>query len=296
MRGDLFSSRRFCAWSFGLALLGLHACAPVEEALRSKTWTNSVGMEFVRVPAGDFRMGSDTETAHLNEGPVTAVRIDRAFYMGRYEVTQGQWEAVMGSNPSRFRHCGTDCPVESVSWHDIKEFLGKLNEAESGGGYEYRLPTEAEWEYAARGGTQSDTVLGDLTVLGRRNAPLLDTIAWYSGNSGTDYQGAADCSSWDEAQNAYERCGPHPVGGKAANPYGLHDMLGNVWEWVEDRYAEYPGGSVHDPVGPETGLYRVRRGGAWNGAAVQCRAPFRMGYLPEERKRNLGFRILRTDD
>lgn len=295
MNGGIVRVLRSSEWAAGLAVLGLQACAPVEEALKPTIWTNSVGIEFVRLPPGEFRMGSDSEAAHLNEGPVTTVKISQAFYMGKHEVTQGQWEAVMGSNPSRFRACGQDCPVEQVSWHDIQEFLRNLNEVESGDGYEYRLPSEAEWEYAARAGTQSDTVLGEPIFLGKRDAPLLDSIAWYSGNSGVDYSGSVNCSEWEERQMAFRRCGPHPVGGKAANEFGLYDMIGNVWEWVGDRYAEYPGGTVTDPSGPETGLYRVRRGGAWNSFANTCRSPHRMGFMPEERKRNLGFRLVRTD-
>ncbi len=295
MTVGLFGDRQVLGLSVSFVVLAAQACAPVEEVLKPKLWSNGLGIEFARVPAGEFRMGSGSETAHLNEGPVTTVRISRGFYMGRYEVTQQQWEAVMGSNPSRFRDCGGECPVERVSWKDVKEFLLKLNEMEADKGYEYRLPTEAEWEYAARAGSQSDTVLGELTVLGERNAPLLDGIAWYGGNSSASFQRAANCSEWEEAQHPSQRCGPQPVGGKAANAFGLHDMLGNVWEWVHDRYAEYPGGRVTDPHGPETGPYRVRRGGAWNSPAIQCRAPFRMGFMPEERARNMGFRIVRTD-
>ena len=154
-------------------------------------------MEFVQVPAGEFLMGSESEEAIYMEQPVTRVRISRGFYLGKYEVTQGQWQAVMGSNPSFFDECGPDCPVEGVSWDDVQEFIRKLNAAV--GEERYRLPTEAEWEYAARAGTSGDRY-GNL-----------DAIAWYDGNSGDR---------------------THPVGRKAPNALGLHDMLGNVFEWV----------------------------------------------------------------
>ena len=186
--------------------------------------TNSFGMEFALVPAGEFDMGSTSDEASSWEQPVTRVRISRAFYMGKHEVTQGQWEAVMGSKPSQqlFAGCGADCPVDSVSWYDVQEFVQKLNEEE--GEARYRLPTEAEWEYAARAGTTGDRYSSDL-----------DSIAWYSANSGGR---------------------THPVGRKQANGYGLYDMLGNVVEWVQDWFGAYPGGSVTDPAGPSTGSER----------------------------------------
>ena len=131
---------------------------------------NSIGMEFGLVPAGEFDMGSTSDDAYSDERPVTRVRISRAFYLGKHEVTQGQWEAVMGSNQSHFSDCGADCPVEAVVWSDAQEFVQKLNEME--GVTHYRLPTEAEWEYAARAGTTGDRYSTDL-----------DSIAWYAGNS-----------------------------------------------------------------------------------------------------------------
>ena len=159
------------------------------------------GMEFVWVPPGEFRMGSTSSEADANEQPVTQVRISRGFWLGKYEVTQEEWQAVMGSNPSRFAGCG-NCPVERVSWDDAQQFIQGLNARE--GPAVYRLPTEAEWEYAARAGTTGDRY-GNL-----------DAIAWYGQNSGGR---------------------THPVGGKPPNAWGLHDMLGSVWEWVHDWYG-----------------------------------------------------------
>ena len=229
------------------------------------------GIEFVWIPAGDFRMGSTSRHADSEEKPVTRVRISRGFYLGKYEVTQGQWEGVMGSNPSRFKNCGGNCPVERVSWDDVQEFIRKLNG--KSGGRRYRLPTEAEWEYAARGGTTADTYAGDLTNP-RGNDPVLNRIAWYRENSGRR---------------------THPVGRKAPNGWGLHDMLGNVWEWVGDWYGDYPGGTVTDPSGPGSGSYRVIRGGGWTLNARYCRSADRRGYSPGGRNNYLGFRLLRTE-
>ena len=265
------------------------------EAKRRKAGESRVfdSIEFVWIPAGEFRMGSTSRHADSDEKPVTRVRISRGFYLGEYEVTQGQWESVMGSNPSRFKSCGKDCPVERVAWDDVQEFLRKLNTRS--GGRRYRLPTEAEWEYAARGGTTTDTPAGDLRISGRRNAPLLDGIAWYAGNSGVRYDGGDDCSDWKEKQYRSKRCGTHPVGRKAPNGWGLHDMLGNVWEWVGDWKGDYPGGTVTDPSGPRSGSDRVIRGGGWVYDARFCRSAFRYGGSPGVRSIYLGFRLLRTE-
>ena len=217
------------------------------------------GMEFAWIPAGEFLMGSASSQAYDSESPVTRVRISRGYWLGRHEVTQDQWQAVMGTNPSRFSGCGR-CPVETVSWEDVQAFVRQLNG--QAGGNRYRLPTEAEWEYAARAGTSGD----------RYGA--LDTIAWYRENSGDR---------------------THPVGQKAQNAWGLHDMLGNVWEWVQDWHGDYPGGSVTDPRGPGAGSGRVRRGAGWADFARGCRAPFRYHGGPGLRRAVLGFRLLRTE-
>ena len=230
----------------------------IEEA-RRRAEAVVAGMEFVRVPAGEFLMGSTSDEADDNEQPLTRVRISRAFELGKHEVRQAEWEAVMGSNPSRFDECGPDCPAERVSWDDVQEFIGRLNALE--GEVRYRLPTEAEWEYAARAGTSGDRYGGDL-----------DAIAWYGENS--------------ESRT-------HPVGQKVPNAFGLHDMLGNVYEWVQDWYGAYPGGSVTDPQGPMSGSARLGRGGGWIGLARRCRASHRDDDAPGLRLDDLGFRLLR---
>ena len=216
------------------------------------------GMEFVWIPAGKFRMGSTSSEAFDDEQPMTQVRISRGFWLGKYEVTQTEWEAVMGSNPSSFNGCG-HCPVEEVSWNDVQDFISRLNAQE--GREVYRLPAEAEWEYAARAGTKGDRY-GDL-----------DAIAWYGDTSGRR---------------------THPVGGKAPNAWGLHDVLGNVVEWVGDWYGDYIGGSVTDPQGPGSGPGRVIRGGCWVGAAKHSRTSNRNVSPPDVRYDFLGFRLLRT--
>ena len=232
------------------------------QSAAGSSWESPLGMEFAWVPAGRFVMGSPEgrdgdEVQH-------EVRISRGFWMGKYEVTQGEWEAVMGANPSHFKSCGARCPVESVSWEDVQGFIQKLNEdeREAGSGNRYRLPTEAEWEYAARAGTT-----------GVRHGEL-DLIAWYESNSGGR---------------------THPVGGKRANGWGLHDMLGNVWEWTADWYGDYPSGLVTDPRGPSTGSYRVGRGGCWDRYAGGVRSASRGSGSPGVRSFIIGFRLVRTE-
>ena len=227
-------------------------------------------MEFVKVPAGEFVMGSDSEHADDDERPLTRVVIRAGFQLGKHEVTQGEWAAVMGSNPSYFDECGGECPVESVSWLEVQEYISKLNGR--GDGWSYRLPTEAEWEYAARAGTRGDTYAGDVTDPRGRDA-VVERIAWFDENSGDR---------------------THPVGRKASNGWGLHDMLGNVWEWVQDWYGGYPGGTVRDPTGPNSGSARVLRGGGWYDNAVGCRSAYRSGNSPGARSSSIGFRLLRT--
>ena len=216
------------------------------------------GMEFVWVPAGEFRMGSKSSEAFSNEQPVTQVRISRGFWLGQHEVTQAEWQGVMGTNPSRFNECGMDCPADSVSWGDTQEFIANLNEIEGAG--RYRLPTEAEWEYAARAGT-----------------------------TGVRY-GNVDAIAWHDAPGA-----THPVGQKAPNAWGLYDMLGNVEEWVADWYGDYPGGVVTDPPGPGAGSYRLHRGSSWANPARDVRASHRSYNRPVTRSMTTGFRLLRTE-
>ena len=228
----------------------------------SDSWTKSLDMEFVWIPEGRFLMGSpeDEEGRYRNERQ-HEVRISEGFWIQKYEVTQGEWEAVIGTNPSHFSNCGSPCPVESVSWEDVREFIRRLNERESDRAYRYRLPTEAEWEYAARAGT----------VWVRHGE--LDSIAWYGANSDSR---------------------THPVGQKRANSWGLHDMLGNVAEWTGDWYGEYASGTVTNPKGPGSGWARVNRGGSWSFLARNVRSASRNLYAPGDRSSSFGFRLVRT--
>lgn len=225
-----------------------------------ETLTNSIGMEFVLIPAGTFEMGS--ATGEPDERPTRKVTISKPFFLGKYEVTQAQWQAIMGKNPSFFGG-NPNLPVESVWWTDVQLFIRLLNAKE--GHQQYRLPTEAEWEYAARAGTTTTFPFGN-------DAVLLSEHAWYKDNAGGT---------------------THPVGRLKPNAWGLHDMLGNVWEWVQDWYQRYEAGAVTDPTGPDSGTHRMRRGCAWNNAADICRAANRYsvaGYRDDF----LGFRLLRT--
>ena len=233
--------------------------AETEAARRAANSTAPIGpagMEFVWVPPGEFDMGSNSSDAVGFEQPVTRVRISQGFWLGKYEVTQAEWGAVMGESPSS--GCGR-CPVESVTWDGVEGFLREVNSR--GGGERYRLPTEAEWEYAARAGTIEDRY-GDLNA-----------IAWWGRNS---------------------RGGTHAVGDRAPNRWGLHDMLGNVWEWTGDWYGSLPGGEVTDPRGPATGSDRVYRGCSWLNGPRHCRTPFRNVYDADNRNDYLGFRLVRV--
>ena len=192
----------------------------------------------------------------------------------------------MGTNPSKFSNCEDDCPVEQVSWNDCQEFIGKLNGMVSGGGF--RLPTEAEWEVACRAGT-TGAYAGDL-----------DAMGWYGNNSGNSRIDAL--AIWDELKDwgkygqriVDNGCRTHPVTKKQANAWGLYDMHGNVWEWCQDWYGDYPSGSVTDPEGISGGSYRVDRGGSWIILARNCRSAGRDYSAPGARGGALGFRLART--
>jgi formylglycine-generating enzyme required for sulfatase activity len=221
---------------------------------------SATGMKFVYVPGGCFTMGSSpNDPDHQEDEKLHEVCVD-SFWMGKYELTQGQWKKVMGENPAKLKK-GDDYPVESVSWDDTKTFITKLNEKS---GENYRLPTEAEWEYACRANSSSKYCGGD----------NLDAVAWYSKNSGGD--------------------STHPVGRKQANAFGLHDMSGNVWEWCFDRYnSEYYASSPKDnPQGSKSGGNRILRGGSCFCDALYCRAVYRFSYQPGYLNGNIGFRLV----
>jgi formylglycine-generating enzyme required for sulfatase activity len=245
---------------------------PLEDAKEYKTYRNSRDMEFIKIPAGEFMMGSSH--GGDDEKPQHKVNISQPFYLGKYPVTQRQWREIMGSNPSSFP--GDDNPVESVSWDDVQEFIQKLNKAPDKLKHcEYRLPTEAEWEYACRAGTTTEYSFGD-------DEELLGKHAWYGENSGGKTHPVGGKAPKGKT---------HPVGGKAPNPWGLYDMHGNVWEWVADWYGDYPEGEATDPTGAESGSARVVRGGSWNRGAQFARSALRLWDLPDDRYSGSGFRL-----
>ena len=225
---------------------------------------DGVKLEMVLIPAGEFLMGapeSDND-AESHEKPQHRVRITKPFYLGKYLVTQEQWEAVMGDNPSEFK--GPKKPVEKVSWDDCQQFLGKLNAKSHSGGSKFQLPSEAQWEYACRAGSETKYCFG-----GEESG--LGDYAWYDENSGNT---------------------THPVGEKKRNAWGLYDMHGNVWEWCQDWYDSgyYAKSPTDDPTGPATGSYRVGRGGSWGLPAGLCRSAYR-GGRPGVRYYDLGLRV-----
>ncbi|GGE02843.1 hypothetical protein GCM10011390_22150 [Aureimonas endophytica] len=272
-------------WLTSVSLPALAEYAPPNggSPAREGSAAADLGMHFVPVPAGTFLMGSradDTE-AFASELPGRQVTITRPFQIAAHEVTQSQWEAVMGStaysearsNPyydlpgMAARLTGPTHPV-TVSWNDAQEFIRRLNEREGDG--IYRLPTEAEWEYAARAGTQTAYSFGD-------DRRLLGKYAWF----GEDFASGAH----------------HPVGGKLPNAWGLHDVHGNVWEWVADRYGPYgTTSSAVNPSGPATGSQRVVRGGSWHETSTSWRSAFRKPYDPDYRGISIGFRLVRHSE
>jgi len=235
--------------------------------------TNSIGMEFVYIKPGSFMMGSPSNESGRDDDEVQhRVSITKSFYIQTTEVTQGQWKAVMGSNPSHFKNCGDDCPVENVSWNDVKEFIHKLNQREGSG--TYRLPSEAEWEYAARAGTDTPFSFGRCLSTDQAN---------YHGN-----YPLSGCAK-GKYRNSTIR-----VASFSPNAWGLYDMHGNVYEWCQDWYAKYYSSSATDPTGPSSGSYRVIRGGGWLNYARVCRSANRVSCTPGYRGYDLGFRLLRT--
>ena len=294
--------RSLLGWSDGPVAKGCHTDAKSERevpaapgsarATREQEWRSPLGIEFVWIPAGRFVMGAPEGEEGRNDDEVQhEVRIRRGFWMGKYPVTQGEWKAVMGENPARFEKRGPRCPVESVSWDDAQGFIRKLNRRESGSGYKYRLPTEAEWEYAARAGIAEATPWGDLRISGEHDAPVLAGQAWYRGTSYVSYPEEDD---FDPIGGPNVDYGTSAVGQKRGNEWGLHDMLGNVWEWTADWYGEYPSGSVTDPRGPSTGLERVGRGGCWFSEAGRVRSAARFSRAPDAPIHAIGFRLVRT--
>ena len=284
------------------ATFGIHLQKPWASAIgrdRFGVWTAfQVGEVAVRlrwIPPGRFWMGSPEgeDGRRSAEGPQHRVTLTRGYWLAETPCTQALWQVVMGDNPSEFK--SPDRPVENVSWDDSQRFLERLGEQVPG--LEPRLPSEAEWEYACRAGTTTSSYAGEVKILGENNAPVLDAIAWYGGNSGVDLENGWDSSGWSEKQYDHDRAGTHPVARKQPNPWGLYDMLGNVWEWCADRWADdYTHAGSIDPPGPATGQPRVVRGGTWISVARVVRAAYRNWGVPGGGNDDRGFRLARGQD
>ena len=232
------------------------------QSISSQTFAaNGVSFDMMYVKGGTFTMGATSEQgsdAYDDEKPTHRVTLS-SFYIGKYEVTQALWKAVMGSNPSNWK--GDNLPVEMISWNDCRDFIRKLNALT---GKNFRLPTEAEWEFAARGGNNSR----GYKYAGSNN---IGDVAWYKGNSGNK---------------------THVVGTKSPNELGLYDMSGNVWEWCQDWYGSYSSASQTNPTGTNSGSSRVRRGGSWINIARNCRSSNRDGNRPGNRSNSEGLRLV----
>jgi formylglycine-generating enzyme required for sulfatase activity len=244
---------------------------------QTKKFNNSVGMRFVWIPPGTFMMGSPKEELNRNIDEIYhKVTLTKGFYMGIHPVTQEQWNVVMGNNPSHFKG-EKNLPVESVSWEDCQGFVKKLREKDK---KQYRLPTEAEWEYACRAGTNTPFHFGK-------------TISTDQAN----YYGAIVCGNGKEGKYREKTT---PIGNFPANAWGLHEMHGNVWEWCQDWLGDYPENNVVDPQGPKKGEYRVLRGGSWVDPPYTCRSACRCGFAPDSRYYTcgcgFGFRLCVTPD
>ena len=262
-----------------VAVTAMLFCAPVfAQGVKLKSVTNSIGMELIEIPAGKFTMGSPKgEKDRQKDEAQVRVTLTKPFGLGKYEVTQGQWKSMMGSEPWKGKDhvkAGKDCPVTYVNWVEAKRFCKKLTTIERKAGKltadeEYRLPTEAEWEYACRAGTTTAYSFDN-------NEKQLGEYAWFNLNTiDVDEQYA------------------HKVGMKKPNPWGLHDMHGNVWELCSDWIGIGLSGGT-DPSGPNGGSRRVSRGGSWGNNPGDCRSAMRSSSDPSDRRDHLGFRVARS--
>jgi formylglycine-generating enzyme required for sulfatase activity len=255
----------FCEPEPAVALL-----PPPEPTISSTATTSLPNFSFVLISPGNFIMGSpETELGRSDDELPHEVSITHAFFLQTTPVTQGQWKAVMGNNFSRFSPNGDDHPVESVSWYECQKFIERLNSIKE---HTYRLPTEAEWEYACRAGKFSSCSEGEIVELFCDHDPNLDAVGWYCGNSDRT---------------------THSVAQKKSNPWGCYDMHGNVLEWCQDWYGTYPATTQTDPMGPITGPGRVIRGGSWFSNAKSCRSAARFYWSPNAKSDFIGFRLAR---
>ena len=285
-------------WSQGVESLGSNPETELEEIRVNIPGLpeDAKPLEMVKIPAGTFTMGCPSDERgryDYYDWLPHEVTLTRGFYLGKYEVTQAQWEAVLGSNPASGAGVGDDYPVHTVSWNDCQTFVETLNGMGLG---TFRLPTEAEWEYACRAGTDARFSFGDALE-------CADELDRYERDS---YCSIMDEYVWWRGNNTYggEQDGPKEVGRKLPNPWGLHNMHGNLWEWCSDWWDSpsdwweppYTRGPQVDPQGPSTGVHRATRGGGYYGNARNCRSAFRSYRLPDERYTYLGVRLVREYD
>ena len=272
---------------FGAPPAGVARAEPVTRATPSRSPGDArtfAGIEMVWIPPGTFSMGSPTsESGHRDDETQHEVTLTQGFWMGKYQVTQSQWEAVMGSNPSQLK--GGDHPVEQVSWDDCQTFLENLSARGDG---TFRLPTEAEWEYACRAGTSEAYSFGN-------DPGQLGSYGWYLDNSVRVTHPGGLLNTVRKIWDSTEGRGTQPVGQLSPNAWGLHDMHGNVWEWCADWYGAYPSGPVTDSKGPATGEFRVLRGGSWHLDSSFCRSAHRNANPPDYLDADDGFRVVRTE-
>jgi formylglycine-generating enzyme required for sulfatase activity len=285
-----YPMRELCMMTFLLAM----AASTSAVAQQQPIVVNSVGMPLVPIPQGQFAMGSpaDRRESEADER-LHSVQLTQPFFLGQTEVTQEQYQRIMGSNPSHFSAADgskKDYPVENVTWEDAVEFCRRLTELpeEKKAGRQYRLPTEAEWEYACRAGSAADYSVAD----GKK----LEDHGWFANNSGLRPLDAT--ALWKEDQSNYmerilgNKGSTSRVGVKLPNAWGLHDMHGNVWEWCQDWYGAYPEQTVTDPQGPAEGTAKVARGGGWHNPAAFCRSAYRFRDDPAQRDYDIGIRVL----
>ncbi len=273
------------------AFAGIYVCVivllgSVGNVPAAGTITNTLGMVFVYVEPGSFIMGSPPHEMGREKDEVRHwVHLSRGFYISATEVTQGQWKQLMGNNPSAYPDLGDQGPVDQVSWYDSREFIDRLNRREKTTAY--RLPTEAEWEYTCRAGSETAFTTGKITEVNCNLIEHLDRVAWYCGNSGFR---------------------PHTVGVKKPNAWGVYDMHGNVHEWCEDHsdwlniwtrrinvITDTYRNNIKDPLS-KTGERRVFRGGSWNQSSQYNRSADRGCFLPSLRRADIGFRIVKNPD
>ena len=277
------------------AVVGMVLLCGIAQGAEPKTVTNSIGMVLIEIPAGKFTMGSPVdEKDHLSVEEQVAATLTKPFWLGKTEVTQGQWQEVMGTAPWGGKLFALHVKEHAANWvnfFDAMEFCDKLTEVERKAGKlkaneEYRLPTEAEWEYACRAGTKTAFSFGDESKL--------NSYAWWGGLDYESQIAGNMLEAFEKATgNARKAPYPHEVGLKKPNPWGLYDMHGNAGEWCSDWYNDkFSGGA--DPVGPEEGVFRVIRGGSFAFRPGLCRSASRVGIPPSNSSNLGGFRVARS--